>query len=506
MAGQAVGIDRISRVVGYQLTKGDFRSSSPNLPIRIAVIGESNSANQVGLTIDPVKITSAQQAGTLFGFGSPIHQAMRILRPSNSDGVGAIETIVYPQLEPGGSVARVATLTTTGTSTGNTTHTVLISGRRGIDGQSYDYQVETGDTDAEISQKQADAINAVVGCPYIATVVADVLTLTAKWKGETAQDATISFDYNGNSSGLTYVVAETVAGSGSPTVTASLEKFGNQWNNLVLNCYRPSQTGILDELEDFNGIPDPINPTGRYNPIIWKPFIALTGSVDEENTALTDARKNEVTIALCPAPLSDGTPLEAAANYCLLTAKRAQETPNLGVSGLTLNDMPAPVTEEIGGMSVYNNRDVYVKQGNSTADIISGVYRIQDFVTTYHPVGEIVPAYRYPRDLLLDFNVRYTVLLLEEANVLDHQIANDDDEVDAANVVKPKMWKAVLSDMFDSLVRRGLIVDAAFSKESLTVHISSSNPNRFETFFRYKRSGTVLISSTVAEAGFNFGN
>ena len=55
------------------------------------------------------------------------------------------------------------------------------------------------------------------------------------------------------------------------------------------------------------------------------------------------------------------------------------------------------------------------------------------------------------------------------------------------------------------LSSRGLIVDTDFSTESTTVGISSTNPDRFETFFGYKRSGFGRVISTTAEAGFNFG-
>jgi hypothetical protein len=56
------------------------------------------------------------------------------------------------------------------------------------------------------------------------------------------------------------------------------------------------------------------------------------------------------------------------------------------------------------------------------------------------------------------------------------------------------------------LVRRGLIVDAQFSKDNTTVELSGTNPDRLNTNFKYKRSGVARISSTTAEAGFNYGN
>src|SRR5690606_31438824 len=162
------------------------------------------------------------------------------------------------------------------------------------------------------------------------------------------------------------------------------------------------------------------------------------------------------TIAICPAPLSTGLPMEAAANMAALFARTMQDTPNLDVSGKSYPDMPVPLS--IGVMGGYDNRDAIVKKGCSTVDLVSGRYQVQDFVTTYHPQGEIPPQYRYCRNLMIDFNIRYSYYLRELLYVVDHQIANDNDTVTATNVVKPKTWKAVVHDMADDFVRRGLTV------------------------------------------------
>jgi len=91
------------------------------------------------------------------------------------------------------------------------------------------------------------------------------------------------------------------------------------------------------------------------------------------------------------------------------------------------------------------------------------------------------------------------------ANVLDHVIAEDDDVVTASNVIKPKIMKNLLNKYADDLTNRALLTDALFMKDSITVSLSTSNPDRLNTFFRYKRSGIARISSTEAQAGFNFG-
>lgn len=502
MASDAVSTDRISRIVGYKITKGDFRISSPNLPQKIAVFAEANTANQATLDTDPWTATTAQVAGQRYGFGSPIYHIMRILRPFSGDGVGGIPIVVYPQEEASGAAEKILEISATGTANGNGTHTVTVAGRTGMDGVSYDINIETGDSTAEIAAKIEDAINNVLGCPFTATSTDYEATLTSKWKGLTADDLVVTVDTNDDDLDITYTVTESQAGSGTPSVSDALDSFGNNWNTIVINSYGTVES-IMDALEDFNGIPDPDNPTGRFAGIIMKPFIALTGSVSDDPSSVTDSRLNDVTIAICPAPGSSGLPLEAAANMCALFASQAQDTPHLDVSGRSYPDMPTP--DSIGSMASYTNRDIIVKKGCSTVDLVAGRYVVQDFVTTYHPVGETPPQFRYCRNIMIDLNVRYGYYLLEQTNVVDHAIAENDDVVSAQNVIKPKQWKQILDKYADDLANRALIVDPEFMQDSIDVDLSEANPDRLETFFRYKRSGFVRIASTTAEAGFNFG-
>jgi phage tail sheath gpL-like len=504
MASDAIGQDRASRVVGYNLKKGNFLKASPNLPMRIAIFAEANHVNQATLNQAAKEITSAKQAGELYGYGSPIHMIMRILRPFSGEGVGGIPTIVYPQAEAGGASERIVEIIVTGTPTANGTHYIKIGGRPGVDGELYAIAITTDDTAATIHQKIEDAINNVNGCPMTAQHIGGYeVDLTTKWKGKTAQGVSVSVDTGENALGLTYTINNVKTGAGVPSIANALSQFGNIWNTFVINGYG-TETPIMDALQVFNGIPLDINPTGRYGGTTWKPFIALTGSVADDPSAITDARDSDVTIAICPAPLSEGLHFEAAANVAYLAALTAQNNPHLDVAGQSMPDMPVPVS--IGSMAEFNNRDSFVKKGCSTVDLVSGKYQIQDFVTTYHPAGEVPPQYRYVRNLFIDMNVRYGYFLLEQAYVVDHAIANDNDIVNAQKVVKPKQWKSILTNFAADLAVRALTVEPDFMTTSLLVNISTTNPDRFETFFRYKRSGFVRQSATSAEAGFNFGS
>ena len=507
MISNAVGTERISRITGYSLTGANFSEVSPNLPQRIAVIGEGNAANQSTMPLVATEITSAQQAGNLFGFGSPIYNMMRILRPTTSDGVGGIPTIVYPQVE-GANVAKEQTITVVGTATSNANHIVNINGRTGVEGDNYSFAVLTGDDQDAIAAKIVDSINNVLGSPVIASALLGVVTLVSKWKGLTSNDMNATVETDDIAAGMTYTDAITVAGSGTPSVSASLAEFGNEWNTIVVNSYGIEADSVMDQLEAFNGKPDPVTPTGRFVGTIMKPFIALTGSLKNTDVATdaveTIARRNELTIAICPAPGSNGLAMEAAANMAVLYARISQDTPHLDVAGKTYSDMPTPTGTIV--MSDYNERDAYAKAGYTTVDINSGKYEIQDFITTYHPLGESVPQYRYCRNLMIDFNVKFGYYLLEEINVVDHAIANNDDVVSASKVIKPKQWISILNTYAEGLAKRALIAQPAFMQDSLEVGLSTSNPDRLETFFRYKRTGFVRIAATTAEAGFNFGS
>jgi phage tail sheath gpL-like len=503
MTNDAVGTEIISKVVGYKIKKGNFSQVTPNLPQRIAILAEANEANQSTLDLSPKETLSAEQAGSIYGYGSPIYMIMRILRPKYSDGIGGIPTVVYPQAKASGAVAKVMDITPVGTATGNGTHKLYIAGRDGIDGLFYAINIVTGDTPEIISGKIEDAVNAVLGSPVIGTSTTTKATLTAKWAGLTSDDLNATIDTGDNALGITYAVTAPTSGSGTPSIQAALGLFGSNWNTVVINSYG-TVSSVMALLEAFNGRPEEV-PTGRFTGIIMKPFIALTGSVADDPSAITDARLDDVTIAICPAPLSKGLPMEAAANMALLFARVSQDTPHLDVFDMSYPDMPVPSNNLIGSMAQYNNRDAIVKKGCSTVDLVSGRYQVQDFVTTYHKLGELPPQFRYCRNLMLDFNVRFKYYLKEQIHVVGHAIASDYDTVLAPKVVKPKQWKQEVVELANELVQTGLIVEVDFMKDSIEVAISTTNPDRLETFFRYKRSGVARISSTVAEAGFNFG-
>ena len=502
----AVSLSAKAKVIGYAINPANFSSTTPFLPQAIAVFAEMNTANQSS-SLTPFQATSAQQVGQICGFGSPAHQAARIAFPANGAGtaVPGIPVWFYPMLCGVSSVANVQTITVTGTPTSSVTHTIMIGGRGLLEGGSYDITVTTTDTVTTIATKIKNAINAVLGCPVTATSSAGVVTVTCKWTGITSEATTITPVTYGTAAGISYAVAETVAGSGNAIL--SLSNFGSAWIPIVVNGYGDNEfTSKI--FTTFNGNPN--TRTGQYNPTVMKPFVCITGTVLDSNpadadTILANAALGECTNAFGPAPMSLGYPIEAAMNAAINLANVANNTPNLDIQDIPYLDMPLPLAANTPQSQQWSVRDAIVKMGMSTAKIKNGQYLPQDFVTTYHPAGEYPPSFAYVRDLMIDFNIKYQFYLFLETSVLNKQIANDSDQVTAGNVVKPKDVKAGIATLAKNFVAQGLMSDSAFMISSTTVVINGTNPNRFDIQFSYKRSGVVRIVSNNALAGFNNG-
>jgi len=496
MAGTTTQVD-------YKLLKGDFSTTSPVLPQRLAVLCEANTANQTGLITTPVPLLSATQIGNIFGFGSPAHAIARILKPSQGGGIECpVDFIV--QGAPMGANAKVMLCDVTGTASKSGTFNMVVAGRRQVDGGIYSVPVTKLDTATTVVSNMKDAINRVLSCPFTADNDGNELILTAKWAGATSDTLNFLVDTNGIDFGLTFDISTDTSGTNYPTVTSALNQFVNTWYTYVINGYG-TNGDTLDELEAFNGVPDPINPTGRYTADIWRPFIALTGSIDDINASITSGRKDQVTISIAPAPLSQGQQYEAAANMAVLACNVANSTPQSDILNAVYADMPTPLAGNIPAMTDIAARQYELENGASTVDFVNSKYVVKDFITTYHPDGEEVPQFRYCRNLQLDYNVKFTETNIMVQNVYGKTVCADSDIVTASNIIKPKQIKSLLQGMFKDLAARALIADVAFSNASVTAAIDGSNPDKIDVTYRYKRTGVGRITDTEATAGFNYG-
>jgi phage tail sheath gpL-like len=501
----AVSLDRVSAIVGYKIEAVLEGILAGNLPQRIAILAEANNANQSGLPSE-LSFTNASEIAAVAGYGSPAYLIARILRPYSGDKLGGIPTVWYPVEEAGGATATVITYSITGAATKNTTHLLRVSGRNGLDGAIYQIAVETGDGAAEISQKMIDAVNNCLGAPAVGTLSVNDAVFTTPFRGVSSAELSVEVDLQGDAAGLTYTQDSKVNGAGVPSISNALNEFGDNWNTFVINGIG-SDSATLNALEAFNGNAN--SGTGRYTPTVFKPFLSLfaDNSADTlaEVTALTDARKNEMTNVFCAGPNSEAFSFETAANTLFVYVKTAQDEPHTDPIGSILNDVPGVANS--GDFADASKRDQIVKVGGSTIKLNSEQFEIVDLVTTSHPDDEPQTAvlYRWVRDWVINMNIRYKYLLLEEINVVGKTILPDGSQSTAPNTISPNRWKGILYGLADQLENEALIASADFMKESIQVQIGESNPNRFETAFKVEITGAARVLSTTNQFTFNFG-
>ncbi len=326
------------------------------------------------------------------------------------------------------------------------------------------------------------------------------------WKGISANSVTINILTNGNDAGLTYTITSSAAGSGLPSVQPALDEFGNTWYTIVVDGI-----GILNNAANltryitYNGNPD--TKSGQYDPLVMQPAVYIVGDVtdtdvDTADTVITEGYADELTIAVASAPKSLDLPVVIAARYAVTFSNISANSPNIDIQGLPMTGIAGPLPTDSAPLQSnnYTLRNALVKLGMTTVIYNRNTYYPQDFVTTYAPEGELVPAWKYPRDIMIDLNIRHIFRNLQESLIANKQIANDNDQVTATNVVKPKDIKAALVTMASDIEALGFITNKDSMIASIRVTINSANRNRFDIEFSYERSGVTRVISTVATA------
>lgn len=491
-----VDVSAVARVVGIDTKFKDLRAGNIIfLPQRIAVFAQGATA--VTYSTTKRQVTSAAEAGTVYGFGSPAHLAVRELLPVNGDGVGTIPVTVYPLVDHGSGVAAAGDILPGGTATKATSFRVRIGGV-----MSAQFTVAAGAVvAATVISAMLTAINGVLEMPVIASNGTTDVNIVAKWKGPTGNNILIEMLAGDGGpvvlNGVTFGLTQPTGGLNDPSITTALAQMGNVWESMVLNCVGQA-TAVLDEFQAFG--------EGRWGELVRKPLIVFSGSTAASvgtATTIPAARTTDRVNSQLVAPGSPNIPFVVAARQLARIAKLANGNPPHDYGSQRATGL-IPGTD--GQQWDYAARDQAVKAGSSTIEVRDGVVTLSDVVTFYHPTGEEPPAYRYVVDI---------VKLQNSIFNLDLQFANDEwdgaplipDEQPTVNPTakKPKMAVALAGAIVDSLGDHAIISDPATAKKTIAASINSGNPKRLDMTLTVQLSGNTNIVSVVLNFGFFFG-
>ena len=486
----AIDASAVARVLGIQTIFKNLRGGILFLPQRIAVVGQGNSASVYATT--KRQVTSAIEAAGIYGFGSPIHNAVRQLFPVNGDGVGTIPVTIYPLDDDASGVASDGDITPTVVPTEAASYLVRVNN---ID--SEEFVIELTDTVASVVTKMTDAINAVLEMPIIATDGTTLMTTLSKWEGTSANDIVIEV-IGSTIVGNSFAITQHTGGLVNPDVDDALNQVGNVWESMFLNCMDVADTATLGKFSTFG--------EGRWGALVRKPMVAFVGNTATTvtlATAVSDARKTDRTNAQLVAPGSNDLPFVTAARQLARIAKLANNNPPHDYGSQDADGL-IPGTD--GEQWTYADRDEAVKKGSSTTEVKDGVINVSDVITFYHPTGDPTPAYRFVVDIVKLQNILFNLDLIFATDEWDGApLIPDDQPTVNRDAKKPKTAVAAVASMLDSLGLNAIISDPETAKQNTIAEIDAMNPKRLNLVTTVQLSGNTNIKSIDLEFGFFFG-
>lgn len=479
-----------ARAVGISVSPGDnVNDQIVFLPQRVAVLAQG--ADNITYSSLKQTYTNSSAVGAAYGYGTPAHLIAKQLLPDNRDGINAIPMTIYPLQAAPSATPSTGSLTPTGTQSGTASYRVLIN-----DIPSEAFVIEDGELGTALEDRVAQAINAVLDMPVIATAGADVITLVSKWSGSSANGVKISVD--GPANGIVWAIVQPTGGTINPDITPALNQFGNVWESMVLNSMEISDEDTLDRLQTFG--------LGRWVSLNRKPFVAFTGNTIADVTAATavsSTRRDDYINCQLPCPGSPDLPFVVAARQLARIVVMANSDPahdygSLQATGLT----PGADSEQWD----YIARDAALKRGSSSIESRDGVVHIKDVITFYNPVGNTDPEYRYVCDIVKLQNVLYNLDRRFDTPEWDGAPLLPDGDFTTSRTAKfPSTARLDAGDVVRQLGLAAILADVAETKRNIQASINDQNPKRLDLVVPVKLVGNVNIFSVDVLFSFLFG-
>lgn len=407
----------LAAAVGAAVDNVQFASGAQNVPRKVLVIGTYDAA-KTGITDDtPQLLTSPEDAGARYGFGSMLHRLV-LGAYAGSNGV---ETWAIPQAEAGGAVAAAGEVLFGGPSTAAGTVYLYIGG----DVVSASFPAAS--TPAAVCSALVAAVNALPNLPVIAAINAtpEQMDLTSKSKGPFGNDITIEFNLGFNEelpAGITALVTDMTGGAGVPAIADALDGTGTgddqnaEFFTDVTHGYGTDST-TLDALSTYNGEGNQF--LGNYDKLVSRPFRCLIGSVLDQAgglatlVALGDARPLDRTNGIICVPGSATHPAEIGAIAIGVMARVNSDRAAQSYIGQVLAGVRPGAVGVDRWTSDYDNRDLAVKSGISPTVVRNSAVEMQNVLTFYHPDNVPVDSngYRSMRNISILQNVLFNVRL-----------------------------------------------------------------------------------------------
>lgn len=495
MANSASQIMPTAQAAGsfYKVGLGALTGLSPLLEQKIAVMCEANSDMQTEGAQDGgvlVPITTKEVAEK-FGYGSPAHLVATKLLTELSVGV---EVKFFFVAENGSATVTATVFTGTGATITKTGSIVF-----NINGQLLSVGLVLGDTLAEALVKIKTAINAEINLPVLVSTTTPTTSISvdSKWKGLSSAVLNVSVD-SLTAEGITFAGVKT-AGTGETALTTALAKFQNDWYPHILNCLGEGTSNTnLDAFETFIGTA--AAGSGKYAPTNMTPAVAWTATNEDTLAtlqAVTTTRLDYACNVYLPVPNSQDIPFMNAASALGIFVKNSNGDPKQDILDDVIPGATSPTDLDVGDIIEYAFRDDLVGAGCSTVNFRNGSFYAGDIITTYHPLGETDPIFRYVRDVMIIFNI---LNQFKAFNIKQKNKTIAPNALPSARITSPALYKAgILNEIIKPFVNAGYIADFKYAKENLDVGINPTNAGRFDILSPNLMTSLLRIKATEVQ-------
>lgn len=428
------------------------------------LIGQRTSSGTVAQKVI-TRITSADQAGKYFGFGSGLHR-MAIAWFANNK---TTEVYAVALDDSGTGVPATGSFALSGAATAAGTIYAYIGGVR------VTAAVSLSDTATVAGAALAAAINANTSLPVTAVAVTGTVTLTAKNDGEPGNDIDIRLNYNEGDvlpDGITNVTTAMASGANNPTLQDIIDIWGDTWYNIIACPFNDttSLTAMETELASRFGYSRMID--GIY-------ICAKKGTA---GTLETFGNTRNSPHVCCP--YMTGLPTYIA-DYCAAWAAQiayeGEKDPARPFQTLELVGILPPA---VADQFTNAENDSLLYDGIATFYVDqSGKVRIQRAITMYQTnvSGVADTAYLDVNTLLTLMYLRYdfrSTILTKYARA---KLADDGTNFGAGqSVITPAIGKAEAISKFRQWEAQGLVENVAQFKTDLICERNISDPNRLD--------------------------
>lgn len=435
-------------------------------PYKTLLMGQKLSGGTQA-ALAPVRITSADEAKSLFGAGSMLAHMAEYYFKNNI----TTETWAVAMDDAGAGVAATGSISFSGAATEAGVIALYINGR------AVKVGVNSGDAANSIVASLASAIVADSDLPTTAVVNGSVdtqLDFTAKNSGETGNDTDLRFNYFGESipAGISATITPLSGGVTNPDIDAAIATLGDEQYNVIALPYTDtaSLTKIDTELEN------------RWGPLTQNDGHAVCckeGSQSALGTFGDALNSKQITvIGKYKEPVA---PYEKAAAVCGVIAFQGPLDPARPMQTLPLvGILPAKIEDRLKS----NERNLLLYDGISTTYTdAGGIVRIERLITTYkkNEFGADDTSY-------LDLNTKLTLSYIRydwRNTVLRkyprHKLASDGTEFGTGQaIVTPKIMKAEVIAKFREWENIGLVEGVDQFKDDLIVERNVSDVNRLD--------------------------